>query len=124
MIEEFILDMKYLFDNVPLEKTINIVETAILITPKNLKILHSKGKDDVIIPVKYSDMERIMCVYAICANGSKYLMQFITKCEADKVLNTQIGDVRPHLNTFSIKGWIDSNTIYECLNYIRSQFIY
>lgn len=51
-IESFFLDMKYLFDNVPLNRIINIDETAIFIAPKNLKIWHSKGKDDVIIPVK------------------------------------------------------------------------
>lgn len=51
-------------------------------------------------------------------------MQFIAKGETDMVLNTQIGDVHPHLITFSKKEWTDSNTFYEYLNYIRSQFIY
>lgn len=78
----------------------------------------------MIISDKYSDKERITCFCAVCANCSKYLMQFIAKGETDMVLNTQIGDVHPHLITFSKKEWTYSNTFYEYLNYIRSQFIY
>ena len=77
--EHFISDMKYLFDNIPLKRIININEAAIFIAPKNLKIWHSKGIDDVIIPVKYNDKERITCACVVCANGSKHLLQFIAK---------------------------------------------
>lgn len=49
-------------------------------------------------------------------------MQFIAKGEANNVLNAQIGDFHPHLRTFSKKGWTDSDTFYEYLNHIKSQF--
>ena len=121
-IESFLAEMKELFENVPLNRIINIDETAIFIAPKNLKIWHSKGKDDVIIPVKYNDKERITCVCAVRADGTKLKIQFIAKGETDQVLNTQIGDVEPHLKAVSEKGWTNTSTFYDYLSHIRSQY--
>lgn len=78
-IEMFINEMSFLFENIPLIQIINIDETAVFISPKNLKIWHSKGKDDVIVPVKFNDKERITAVCAVGANGRKFDIQFIAK---------------------------------------------
>ena len=53
-------------------RIINIDETAIFIAPKQLKIWHSKGVDDVSLPVKFNDKQRITVVCAIAADGFKF----------------------------------------------------
>ena len=122
IIASFINDMENLFSNVSLHQIINIDETAIFMAPKNLKIWHSRGRDDVIVPVKYNDKERITAACAVGANGRKFNIQFIAKGQTDQVLETQIGDVGPHLRSFSQKGWTDASTFYAFLNYIKSEF--
>lgn len=114
--------MKILFDAVPLVRIINVDETAIFIAPKNLKIWHSKGKDDVIIPVKFNEKDRITAVCGVDANGPKLNIQFIPKGETDIVLGSQIGDVSPHMRAYSKKGWTTIETFYDYLNYIKSLF--
>lgn len=119
-IKDFINEIRILFDTIPLDRIINVDETAIFIAPKNLKIWHSKGKDDVINPVKFNEKDRITAVCGVAANGAKLNIQFIAKGETDIVLGSQIGDVSPHMRAYSKKGWTTIETFYEYLNYIKS----
>lgn len=119
---QFIEDMKVLFDAVQLNRIINIDETALFVAPKNLKIWHSRGQDDVTIPVKFGEKQRITAVCAIAADGTQHKIQFIAKGTTPVVLDSQLGDCHPHLRTFSEKGWTDNSTFYDYLNHLRSQF--
>lgn len=122
LLDNFIDQMKKLFASVPLDRIINIDETALFIAPKNLKIWHSRGFDDVTIPVKFNEKQRVTAVCAISADGQKHNIQFIAKGQTEVVMDTQLGDCHPHLRTFSEKGWTDNTTFYGYLNYIRSLF--
>ena len=121
-INYFIDDMKNLFQTVSFTQIINIDETGIFLNSKNIKIWHSKGNDDVSLPVGFSEKKRITAVCAIGADGAKFPMQFIAKGETDAVINTQLGDVHPHLASYSTKGWTNDETFYSYLNFIKSQF--
>lgn len=121
-IDNFIDEMQVLFDTVPNERIVNVDETAIFVSPKQLKIWHSKGVDDVSLPVTFNEKQRMTAVCAIAADGFKFPIQFIAKGKTEEVLETQIGDVDPHLRAFSEKGWTDINTFYQYLNHIRSHF--
>lgn len=122
LIDSFIDDMIKLFDSVVWDRIINIDETAVFLAPKDLKIWHSRGMDDVTIPVRFNDKERITAVCAIGADGFKYPIQFIAKGKTSEVLNTQIGDVAPNVKAFSENGWTTQDTFYEYLSFIRSNF--
>lgn len=103
-------------------RIINIDETAIFLSPKNMKIQHCKGQDEVSIPVGFNEKSRVTALCAIAANGAKHYIQFIEKGRAPNVIESQLGDVNPHLATFSEKEWSTNETIYEYLNYIKSLF--
>lgn len=90
-----------LFDSVTWDRIINIDETAVFLSPKDLKIWYSCGMDDVTIPIRFNDKERITAVCAIGADGFKCLIQFIAKGKTSEVLKTQIYDVAPNVKVFS-----------------------
>ena len=113
LIDSFFDDMIKLFDSVVWDRIINIDETAVFLAPKDLKIWHSRGMDDVTIPVRFNDKERITAVCAIGADGFKNPIQFIAKGKTSEVLNTQIGDVAPNVKAFSENGWTTQDTFYE-----------
>ena len=89
---------------------------------KNIQIWHSKGNDDVSLPVGFSEKKRITVVCAIGANGVEYSIQFIANGKTEQVIDTQLGDIYPHLATYSEKCWTNDETFYSDLNYIKSQF--
>lgn len=121
-IDNFIEDIRQLLEHADHSRIINIDETAIFLGPKNIKIWHSKGQDDVSVPVGFNEKNRITALCAISADGGKHNIQFIAKGNTSQVINTQLGDVYPHLATFSENGWSTNLTIYEYLNYIKSLF--
>ena len=121
-IDNFINDIGNLLEKVEHSRIINIDETAIFLAPKNLKIWYCKGQDDVSVPVGFNEKQRVTALCAISADGSKHCIQFIAKGTTQAVVNSQLGDVFPHLSTFSEKGWSTNETIYEYLNYIKSLF--
>ena len=118
LINSFINEMKRIFSTISFDRIINIDETALFLNAKNMKIWHSKGQDDVSVPVGFSEKKRI----TIGANGVKYNIQFIAKGKTELVTSTQIGDVYPHMKTYSEKGWTNDDTFYQYLNYLRSYF--
>lgn len=73
---QFIKGMKVLFDTVQLNRIINIDETALFVAPKNLKIWHIRSQDDVTIPVKFGEKQRIAAVCAIVADCTQHKIQF------------------------------------------------
>lgn len=97
ILSQFVEDMKLLFAGVPLDRIINIEETAIFLVPKNLKIWHSRGMDDVPIPVKFQEKQRITSLCAISAEGISHKIQFMAKGQTKIILDTQLGDCFPHL---------------------------
>lgn len=101
---------------------INIDETAIFVAPKQLKVWHSKGVDDVSLPVSFNEKQRITAVCAIAADGFKFPIQFIAKGKTEQVLNTQIGDVSPNIRSFSENGWTNTQTFYQFLSHIKSHY--
>lgn len=121
-IDNFINDIRLLLDNVDHSHIINIDETAVFLAPKNIKIWHSKGQDDVSVPVGFNVKERVTALCAISADGAKHKIQFVAKGVTPEVIETQLVDVYPHMATFSEKGWSTNHTIYEYLNYIKSLF--
>lgn len=121
-IDSFIEEMKKLFDTCANARIVNVDETAIFVSPKQLRIWHSKGVDDVSIPVQFNEKQRITAVCAIAADGFKFPIQFIAKGQTEQVLETQIGDVGHHLRAYSENGWTNTNTFYQFLNHIRSHF--
>ena len=123
-IDNFIDEMRNLFDTCSNNRIINIDETAIFVAPKQLKIWHSKGVDDVSLPVKCNDKQRITAVCAIAADGFKFPIQFIAKGKTEPVLDTQIGDVDPNIRSFSENGWTNTQTFYQFLSDIKSHYEY
>ena len=117
-LNKFIDNMKILFDTVPLERIINIDETAKFLVPKNLKVWHSRGMDDVSIPVKFQDKQRITAVCAIGADGTNHKIQFIAKGKTNIAADNKLGVCYPHLKTFSEKGWTDYSTFYNYLYHL------
>lgn len=114
--------MQLLFETVPNERIVNVEETAIFDSPKQLTIWHSKGVDDVSLPVAFNEKQKMTAVCAIAADGFRFPIQFIAIGKTEEVLATQIGNIHPHLKALSEKGWTDINTFYQYLNYIRLYF--
>ena len=54
--------MNVLFDTVQLNRIINIDATEIFVAGKNVKIWLRSGQNDVTIPVKFSEKQRITAV--------------------------------------------------------------
>lgn len=98
---KIINDIRLLLDNVDHSHIINIDETAIFLTPKNIKIWHSKGQDDVSVPVGFNAKERVTALCAISADWTRHKIQFIAKGVTPEVIETQLVDVFPHMATFS-----------------------
>ena len=73
-----------------IEDMINIDETALFDAPKNLKIWHSISQDDVTIPVKLGEKQRITAVCAIAADGTRHKIQFIAIGTTPVVLDSQL----------------------------------
>ena len=117
--KSFIDAIEWLFQNVDPSYIVNVDETSWEVVPTNIKCWHPVGKDHVVRYVNANEKERLTVVAGIRADGTKLPLQFIAKGKTEQVLESQIGDVFPHLRAFSESGWTNESTFLSYLHALR-----
>ena len=122
--QSFIDAIEWLFANIDPTYIVNIDETSWELIPNNIRSWHPVGKDHVVRFTNANEKDRLTVVAGIKADGGRLPLQFIAKGKTEQVLDTQIGDVYPHLRSYSENGWTTENTFISYLHAIRECYGY
>ena len=120
--KKFMLDMKKLFDTVPIDRILNADETGWKLMPKGILTWGETGVDNISKQALINDKTQITVLATISAANTKLPLLFIAQGKTQLVENTQLGDVAHHWKFHTESGWMTDEAFQFYLHRLREYF--